>query len=105
MLGTPAAAETRGCAAQTVSGGQPPRVCASRRFAKGPERPKQNRGVQQVSWPRVATCVGFWVPVALRGNADPARDDATEAMSPAHEGAARSAALRQRKGGVCGTVV
>src|SRR3546814_4825634 len=36
MLDTPAAAETRGCAAQTVSDGQPRRACASRRFAKGP---------------------------------------------------------------------
>src|SRR3546814_10331893 len=57
MLGTPAAAETRGCAAQTVSGGQPRRVCASRRFAKGPERQKQKRVFQQVSWRRAAPCV------------------------------------------------
>src|SRR3546814_20819082 len=47
MLDTPAAAETRGCAAQTVSDGQPRHPCASRRFAQGPNI--KNKGTNKRS--------------------------------------------------------
>src|SRR3546814_465573 len=104
MLDTPAAAETRGCAAQTVSDGHPRRACASRRFAKGPNiksnvksnvKSKSSARFERRTYSlsrsrervreRAAQSAGLLLlipgPFAKRREAQTGRDEATECLS------------------------